>query len=204
MTSVIGLTGRKRSGKDSVADVLVRDHGFVRFAFADAIRDVVAAINPRVRSAGPDTSPEEQSFEHLTDIVAGVGWETAKAVPEVRRLLQATGMAVRRHDPGLWTRILADRITCHLEGPRSSAPVVVCDVRLPDEAAMIRDRFGGHLVRVVRPGLVLDLSSTASHITETALDTYPVDRELLNDATLDDLAGQAHALAAMFGGSDHD
>lgn len=204
MTPVIGLTGRKRSGKDSVAAVLVRDHGFVRFAFADAIRDVVAAINPRVWFVGATPSSQEESFERLSDIVARVGWETAKAVPEVRRLLQTTGMAVRRHDPDFWTRILADRITRHLEGPRSASPVVVSDVRLPDEAAMIRDRFGGAVVRVVRPGLPLDLSSTASHITETALDTYPVDRELLNDTTLGDLAERARALTSMFGGSDHD
>jgi len=37
---LIGLCGAAGSGKDSAANLLVRDHGFVRMAFADALKDI--------------------------------------------------------------------------------------------------------------------------------------------------------------------
>jgi hypothetical protein len=39
-TCIIGLAGRAGSGKDTVANILVRDHGFIKIAFADALKRV--------------------------------------------------------------------------------------------------------------------------------------------------------------------
>lgn len=210
MTLIIGLTGHKRSGKDTVAGALVRHHGFVRFAFADALKDVALDINPRVQTF-PYGAHRDDPYEYLADIVARVGWENAKATPEVRRLLQTIGTAVRAQDPDFWVRIVVrqlshhlNRVTRHPTTDRTTwspaAPVVVSDVRLPNEADAIRG-FGGHLVRVVRPGLALDPSALASHISETALDDHEVDFTLVNDGDLDDLAGKARALVEMASGA---
>lgn len=40
--TVIALSGWKGSGKDTVADYLVREHGFIRVSFADALKEMVA------------------------------------------------------------------------------------------------------------------------------------------------------------------
>ncbi len=37
---IIGLAGKARHDKDTVADYLVQHHGFVRLAYTDAIRDM--------------------------------------------------------------------------------------------------------------------------------------------------------------------
>jgi len=38
---IVALVGKKRSGKDTVANVLVNEYGFVRYGFADPIKIVV-------------------------------------------------------------------------------------------------------------------------------------------------------------------
>ena len=39
---VIALSGWKQSGKDTAADYLIKEHGFLRFGFADILKDMVA------------------------------------------------------------------------------------------------------------------------------------------------------------------
>ena len=41
---IIGLVGFIGSGKGTVGDILVTQHGYYRFAFADALKDAVATI----------------------------------------------------------------------------------------------------------------------------------------------------------------
>ena len=72
---IIGLTGFARSGKDSVAKVLVDQYGFTRVAFADKIRELLYEVNPIVN---------DSNFT-LQGVVNEFGWEDAKVLfPEVR------------------------------------------------------------------------------------------------------------------------
>ena len=80
---IIGLAGYAGAGKDTVGNILIEKHGFRRVAFADKIRSLVYDINPQVGGLT------------LKDIVDKDGWDVAKAIPEVRRLLQDTGIAGR-------------------------------------------------------------------------------------------------------------
>ena len=41
---IIGLLGKKGSGKDTVADYLVSKYGFTKYAFADKIRDILKIL----------------------------------------------------------------------------------------------------------------------------------------------------------------
>ena len=72
---------------------------------------------------------------------------------------------------------------------RPGTPVVLTDVRFPNEAEAIQ-AAGGRLVRVVRPGQ----DTSDQHISETALDDLVADVEIQNDGTLDELRAAARAL----------
>lgn len=149
-THIVGLMGKKRSGKDTFAQQLVDFHGFTRLAFADALKDVVLELDPHV-------GVEDY---RLSDIVDEVGWEDAKAEAEVRRLLQRLGVAVRNHvNQSTWVNVVMNK-AAYVPGP-----VVITDVRFPNEADVI-ERAHGSLVRVVKLGQV----STDTHASETALD----------------------------------
>lgn len=184
---LLGLVGRKRTGKDTVANVLVTEYGFLRVAFADPLKRAALSLDPVV---GPCALPGHPTpaMHDLTDVVSALGWEKAKDfVPGVRRTLQNLGWAVRSLDETFWVRA-GLRVAQDLRD--DGFPVVVTDVRFPNEADAIKDA-GGALVRITRPGV----NDGDTHPSETALDDYEIADVILNDGTLDDLYAQARSLA---------
>jgi hypothetical protein len=59
MSKIIALSGFKGSGKDICADFLVKNHGFKRVSFADALKDMVASEFGITRSWLDDPSRKE-------------------------------------------------------------------------------------------------------------------------------------------------
>lgn len=193
---LVGLLGRKRSGKDSFAEVLVGEFGFARVAFADPLKEAALGLDPLVGPTGLPFAPA-RVMRRLSEVVDSIGWERAKEVPEVRRTLQRLGTeAIRALDGGFWVRIAMRAVRELREGPAPvtyparGVSVVVTDVRLPNEAEAIQEA-GGALVRIVRPGV----ESGDSHASEVALDDWPTNYVVVNDGTLDDLRAEARALA---------
>ncbi len=192
---LIGISGRKRSGKDTFAERLVSHHGFTRVAFADPLKAVAVDLNPIIRIEadefglfyGPGTGAVIGSYElvRLAELVEEQGWEVAKEFREVRRILQALGVAVREH-VGDETWVDAALV----KAAAISGPVVVTDVRFPNEAERVRFD-GGKIVRVNRPGL----PETDLHISETALDDLVPDFLVRNAGTVADLHGFADGVA---------
>ena len=184
--ALIGVTGKKRAGKDTFAEALIEDRGFTRVAFADPLRESLYALNPFLP---PGTVSPGQLAPYtpirLRDYVDGLGWHDAKDHPEVRRLLQEHGLAMRNHaHPDVWVDAAMRKARPILEG---GGGVVITDVRFPNEAARIKTRWG-LLVRVTRPNLP---DPPDPHISEVALDDWTVDIEVLNNGTVTDLKSYA-------------
>ena len=169
---IIGLSGYARSGKDSVAELLVLNYGFKRVAFADGIRQALVALNPLIGSL------------RLNDIVGEHGWEVAKSTEEVRRLLQVMGTEVGRkliHED-VWVWRLFNSIN-------TDERIVIPDVRFPNEARMI-EQNGGEVWRINRH----NHKPVNDHISEHAMDNHMFKRVVYNDGTLDDLADEVFML----------
>lgn len=179
---IIGLVGKKRAGKDTVAETLTSEFGFVRYAFADPLKATMLDLDPWV------VSTDDGGVQHtarLSGWVASRGWEGAKEHPEVRRLLQAHGVAIRTHvSESVWVDATMSRVM------DETRPVVVTDVRFPNEADTI-EAAGGVLVRVHRPSLV----SEDEHVSETALDERLTPWHIYNEGGLAELKAAATDLA---------
>lgn len=97
-TKIIGLSGFAQSGKDSIGQWLVAKRGFVRVAFADAVRDGLSALNPLVMI----TREESKNFDNLfgvirlKNLVDRFGYEHAKQCQEVRELFYKKRVVSRR------------------------------------------------------------------------------------------------------------
>lgn len=164
---LVGLSGYARSGKDTACAGLVEHAGFVRLAFADAVRTALAAIDPLV--------PYGDELVRTSTLVATCGWDIAKAGDEVRSLLQRVGAEGGRqvHGEDAWVDV-AMRAADHR--------TVFSDVRFPNEADAIRS-LGGIVVRINRPGV----GPANGHTSETALDNYEFDFVVTNAGTVGQL-----------------
>ncbi len=184
MTSIVGLMGRKRSGKDTVARVVFAD--YTRRAFADELKAEVERAHLHTPLPSGKT---------LRDHLMKTGWEGAKDDPldgmVVRSLLQDEGMAKRAVDADYWINPIFTPPLPYL--------MVITDVRMPIEIEAIRAR-GGVLVRVENPTLALDTDATDAHITEQAWRSTEPDFVLVNPGDIPGLlrAG-AEVREAMLG-----
>jgi hypothetical protein len=181
---LVGLIGRKRSGKDTLADVLVGKYGFAKGGFADPLREAALATNPIVAYERPSLYVVAEV--RYREALNRYGYEGAKdRYPEVRTFLQRLGTdGIRALDDGFWVRIAEQRMDAR------TGPLVLTDVRFPNEAEAITKR-GGYLIRVVRPGQPDD---DDVHPSETALDDWPVNTRLENDGTLEEFVTKVSAV----------
>lgn len=193
----IAIMGRARSGKDTVAARLVSRFQYTRVAFADPLKGMALSVDP-VISAAPGTGSYGFIPWRLSDVIRQHGWDSAKEdFPEVRRTLQRIGQSVREFDSDYWVNIALEKIDV---ADTWNLPVVVTDVRYPNEAEALRNR-GFTLVRVLRPGYTAETvtpeeMTNRNHESETALDDYPVDRVLINGGSLFNLDTEADSLTA--------
>jgi hypothetical protein len=173
---IIGLSGYARSGKDTVAGMLMGIHGYERVAFADKIRELLFAMDPLIMHEGRDF--------RLQDIVESKGWEEAKTQhPEVRRLLQDLGVGGRELlDDCVW-------INSALNAFNQDDKVVVTDVRFKNEAARIKN-LDGQIWRINR----VNVGPANDHISEIDLDDWDFDAVITNNSDMPNLIKQIRAL----------
>jgi deoxynucleotide monophosphate kinase-like protein len=176
---IVGLVGRKRAGKSTAADVLVRERGFVSIGFADALKELALRINPVILDDWDQPGP-------LAYLVEQHGWEGAKGTAEVRRFLQELGTGVRDIvGPESWIDCLhVTMMDAYYDG---ASGMVIPDIRFENEAEYVRHLNGGDwetmLIRVARPSL----DDRDTHVSETEQLGIECDVEIINGGTVDEL-----------------
>lgn len=173
---LIGLSGFARSGKDTVAGMLMGLHGFQNIAFANKLKELLYKTNPLVWAGEGDTL-------YVQRIVDDIGWEAAKATPEVRELLQRIGVAARDiFGESFWIKQALGDLDL-------SKKYVVTDVRFKNEAESILD-LGGYVWRINRPGV----GPANSHVSENDMTDWPFDAVIENDKDMQHLIEQVGSL----------
>lgn len=161
---IIGLTGKARSGKDTVRQILERTYGFEGFAFADALKQAMVplfGIDPRHLY---DDKKKEQPIPGWGDLT-------------MRRAMQLLGTEAMRGTFGddFWIK----RLRKEIYGKRM---VVISDVRFDNEAAAIRN-WGGAIVEVKRTSAGLQ-DDAGAHASEKGVSPYLVHLTIDNNSSL--------------------
>lgn len=187
---IIALTGRKGSGKDTVADVLAEHFGYAtRFKFADPFKNMFRTL---LAMDGYDPAEIEEFIEghRKEDGIATLGGASP------RRAMQTLGTEWRRElnppaSSSMWAEMLYRRI-----GRSLASRIVITDWRFPEEVPIVW-RLNAVTVRVERPGLALNQLS--EHDSEAHIDDLPVRYIIKNTGTLEEF--KAHVLDTFRHGS---
>lgn len=175
--TLIGITGVKRSGKDTIGEYLCETRGFTRLGFADPLKVACKAI-----------------FSFTDEQLYGKDKETRDEYwgDSPRLFMQVVGSELFRETlpkfcknvgSDIWVKSLERKMNVlYTDNPRTNNKFVITDVRFPNECKFISE-MGGTMIRVNRP----QKKVTDVHASEQHVKTMKVDYEVENDGTLKDL-----------------
>lgn len=188
---IFGIAGKLESGKDTVADYLVKGYGYTKMAFADNLKQLCISVFGITTDQCYTTEGKFKEFEkpirlspkHCTDIAVWLrrinNWpvksENLFALDKIlnqnidfvspRHLLQFVGTEIMRDcfDPDIHTKIIFERIK-----REDLTDVVISDARFENERKITRE-YGGHLILV---DCVQTREQESTHRSETGLGDY--------------------------------
>jgi hypothetical protein len=172
---LIGILGVAGSGKTLVSKHLVERYDYTRTRFADPLK--------RMLKLGLGLSDEEVDGNEKMRPLADFGGATA------RYMMQTLGTEWGRRTihNDIWINLWKRSVR------QATGPVVVDDVRFPNEAELIRS-LGGVLWRVYRPGL-----NTMDHASERLQKTIEEDCLITNATTIPALFSSVDLLVSPAG-----
>ena len=194
---VIGICGLISSGKDTIADYLIKNHTFHKISFADKLKDSVSAMFSWDRELLDGKTNESRKWREEVD--AYWSSETGRTITP-RLVLQEFGTECMRNGfyDGIWVSLTKKKI---IENPNMN--FVLPDTRFPNEAKMLYD-IGGEVWRVKRgqdPAWFseyqeLGVEPTDVHPSEWAWAQTKFKHIINNDGTIPELKDQVRDLLA--------
>lgn len=140
---IVGICGLIGSGKDTIADYLIKEHNFQKISFADKLKDSVATMFDWDRELLDGKTDKSRAWREEVDQY----WtkETGETITP-RLVLQLFGTECMRDGfyDGIWVSLTKKKI---IENPTQN--FVIPDVRFPNEAKMLYE-IKGQVWRVKR------------------------------------------------------
>jgi len=167
---IIGLVGKKFSGKDTCADYIISRYGFYKLTFAHALKEICRYLFLLDEKQLYDPSLKEQKIET---------WNLSP-----REIFQKIGTDLFRNhfDKDFWVKQFELRF---MELSRSGKKNIVCsDCRYQNEADLIK-KLGGTIILIRRN----NIDNNDDHESEK-LDIKNIDYIFENDQSLQNLYSQ--------------
>ena len=142
---IIGICGRKGSGKDTIGDMICKiDPTFEKIAFADVVKDIVASLFGWDREMLQGNTVEGRKWREEIDEF----WAKELDMPDFspRKAMQLIGTDIMRNNlhKNIWIISVKRKI---MNKPDKN--FVITDVRFPNEILAIKN-LNGKIIRVER------------------------------------------------------
>lgn len=183
LPKLIGLCGRKGSGKDTAAKALAEQYGYKIVKFAAPLK---AMVNALLDSQGVSLQLRERMIEgDLKEVPTGyLGGRSP------RYAMQTLGTEWGRDliDKNFWTQAFVNQINFN-----ENTRYVCTDMRFANESSIVKE-LGGLRVRISR---VTQHNQFSAHPSEAEIDNLVVDKELTNDSTIEAIQNKLLEYAAF-------
>lgn len=175
---LIGVLGRKRSGKDTISDYMCKTYNFQKMSLAQPLKDCCKILF---------NFSDEQLYGDMKETIDPM-WHTSP-----RKALQYLGTSVFRNDinkllPGIndnfWINsVIAKYLKlCQSADNSDNVKVIISDVRFQNEIDEIHKK-NGIIIKISRPSL----ENIDDHESEKNIDIMDGDYNIINDGSLEEL-----------------
>jgi hypothetical protein len=200
MTKIIGVIGFISSGKNCVADDLVKNHNFKKDSFAGPLKDACALIFGWPRDMLEGDTNESRQFREQVDNWWSEKLSIQNFTPRLALQLVGTDALRNNFNPDIWFLSLQNRFRKSI-----AENIVITDARFKNEIDYIKSH-GGNLIRVIRgenpvwyetarlansgnaaANKIMHDTYTDVHFSEWAWIGSKIDYEINNNGTLEEL-----------------
>jgi hypothetical protein len=170
--NLVGILGKKRHGKDTIAEYCIKKFDYTQKTYAGPLKDICKILF---------SFNNEQLYGDKKEDIDEF-WEVSP-----RALYKFIGTDFFRKQmndliPGIgdkfWVKIMRQFVS-----QNKDKKIIISDARFQNEVDMIHE-MGGIIIKVVRPSII----SVDEHISEKGIDSIKnYDYEIINDGSIDDL-----------------
>lgn len=187
--TIIAICGFQSSGKDTIAEHLVANHGFKKLSFASILKDIVALMFDWPRDKLEGLTKEDRIWREVID----PWWANELNMPNLtpRYVLQYFGTELFRvhWHQDIWLKVVEKQLTKHNN-------IIITDCRFPNEMKMLK-RYNAKMIHVHRNmpewfqsyqlGTTEIEETQKLHISEKEWIRSQPDYVIHNDGTLNEL-----------------
>jgi hypothetical protein len=179
---LIAFLGKKGSGKDTAADFMIKNHGFIKYVFADPLKKGLKCFF---------NLTDQQLYDEKLKEEIDPRWGVSP-----RKLMQTIGTDIfqyliheilpelkgehRNHWVTLFKEWYLD-----LKKKDPNLKIVIADARFLNEVKTINE-LGGIVCKIIRPSR----GNNDQHLSENEINQIPdqlIDNVIINDGSLDDI-----------------
>ncbi len=186
---IIGICGFQSSGKDTIADYLVKNYNFIKLSFAGVLKDIIAIIFGWSRDKLEGITKEDREWREQVDL----WWSNELNMPQLtpRYVMQYFGTELFRNHwhPDIWTKVIEKKLNTYNN-------IVITDCRFTNEMEMLK-KYNCKFIHVYRniPYWFNDYKNGKDDIKEAnemhqsnkEWIRFPCDFEIINDTCIDNL-----------------
>lgn len=185
---IIAICGFQGSGKDTLANILIEKHGYIKLSFAGAVKDVASVVFSWDRKMLEGDTKESREWREQVD----PWWSEKLGIPNLtpRYILQQFGTDLFRNHfhKDIW-------IACVERKLMNYDKVVITDCRFPNEVKIMK-KYGAKIIHIFRGQIpdwfykvkICEMEPPKElHASETSWIREEFDFTIENNSTIKDL-----------------
>ena len=181
---VIGIVGNARSGKDTVANMIIEENinPFLKIdknSFAKPIKNMACSLFEK-------DCESLELYKEDCESLHGIN---------IRKLYQNLGALMREMNEDIFVELMNARLTPIKNDPHTM--VIIPDIRFKNEADYIKSFENAILLKIERPSID-KTSSIYNDKSEQEIDFIEPDYTIVNDGTLEDLKAKVLEFAFQY------